>query len=84
MKETTSKATPDVVLPRETKLEVLDDMVVRDLWESRFKHWECLPFVGASGGVLVIWDTKFATKVDSIHGIFSVFVLLDIKGRGQW
>ena len=82
VKDTISKATPDVVLLQETKLEILDDLVVRDVWESRFKGWECLPSVGASGGVLVIWDTRFATKVDSIHGIFFVSVLLDIKGRG--
>ena len=31
---------------------------------------------------MVIWNTRFATKVDSIHGIFSVSILLDIKGRG--
>ena len=84
MKETISKATLDVVLLQETKLETVDDMVVRDIWESRFKGWECLPSVGASGGVLVICDTRFASKVDSIHGIFSMSVLLDIKGRGQW
>ena len=84
VKETTIKAAPDVVLIQETKLKTLDDLVVRDVWESRFKGWECLPSVGALGGVLVIWDNRFATKVDSIHGIFSVFVLLDIRGRGQW
>ena len=83
VKETISKATPDVVLLQETKLEILDDMVVRDIWESRFKGWECLPFVGALGGVLVIWDTRFAMKAYSIHEIFSMSVLLDIKGRGQ-
>ena len=31
VKETISKATPDVVLLQETKLEMLDDMVVRDI-----------------------------------------------------
>ena len=66
---------------QETKLEVLEDLVVRDLWESRFKGWEYLPSVGASGGLLVIWDTRFASKVDSIHGIFSISILLDIQGR---
>ena len=34
--------------------------------------------------MLVIWDTRFVSKVDSIHGIFYVSVLLDIKGSGQW
>ena len=37
MRETIIKASPDVILLQETKLEVLDDLVVRDLWESRFK-----------------------------------------------
>ena len=33
---------------------------------------------------MVIWDTRFASKVDSIHGVFFVSVLLDIQVRGQW
>ena len=70
VKETTIKAAPDVVLIQETKLKTLDDLVVKDFWESRFKGWDSLPSIKASRGVLVIWDTRFTNKVDSIHGIF--------------
>ena len=48
VKETIVKATLDVViLLQENKLETLDDLVVRDIWESRFKDWDCLPYVKA-------------------------------------
>ena len=45
VRETILKASLDIVLLQETKLEILDDLVVRDLWESRFKGCECLPVV---------------------------------------
>lgn len=38
----------------------------------------------ASGGIIIVWDTRFATKVEAIFGSFSVSVLLEVKGRGTW
>lgn len=84
VKEVILKATPDIVMLQETKFECLDTLSIRDIWDSRFKEWECFPSLGASGGMLLIWDTRFASKIDSFHGNFSVSVLLEIKGRGSW
>lgn len=40
--------------------------------------------LGASGGMVVIWDAMVASKIDSDLGSFSVSALLDFKGRYQW
>lgn len=34
--------------------------------------------------MLRVWDTRFASEVDSIHGKFSISVLLDINGKVFW
>ena len=36
---------------QETKLEYIDALLVRELWDSRFKDWE-------------LWETRFAPKVE--------------------
>lgn len=43
-----------------------------------------MPSSGALGGILLVWDTKVATRVDVLVGVFSLFVMLDFKGRVYW
>lgn len=47
-------------------------------------EWIILPSVGASRGILIIWDNRSAYRVDLVEGAFSLSVLLNIKGKGQW
>lgn len=75
---------PDIVMIQETKLEEVDRFLVHGVWDSRFKGWEFMPSVGFSGGLLMAWDTRVATKVDILVGSFSLSVLLDFKDRGCW
>lgn len=53
-----------------------------NVWDNKFKDWECLPLIGLSGCLLVVWDTRVASKVDILVCCFSLSVLLDFKGRG--
>lgn len=75
---------PNIVLLQETKLKEVGAFDIRSIWGVRCKDWIFLPSCGASGGVLIMWDTKFASKVEAIYGSFSVSVLLEVKGRGRW
>ena len=49
---------PDVVMFQETKREVCDRRFVGSVWSVRNKEWAILPACGASGGILIIWDSK--------------------------
>ncbi|RVX17353.1 hypothetical protein CK203_003781 [Vitis vinifera] len=49
---------PDVVMFQETKKEECDRRFVGSVWTARNKDWAALPACGASGGILIIWDTK--------------------------
>lgn len=48
-----------------------------------YKEWAALPHIGAWGGIILIWDMQFATKVELIEGQFTLIVLLDVKGEGK-
>jgi hypothetical protein len=74
---------PDVLMLQETKVEVVDGLLIRSVWDSRHKDWSYLPSVGASGGILVVWDSRVATCLDVIRGSFSLSVFLDFKDRGK-
>lgn len=43
-----------------------------------------LPLIGASGGIIIIWDTRLVSKIEVIHGIFTLSVRVEVKGYGEW
>ena len=47
---------PDVFCIQETKLEVVDDVMCRSLWGSEDVAYSFKPLVGASGGILRMWN----------------------------
>jgi hypothetical protein len=49
---------PDVFCIQETKLEVVDDVLCRSLWGSDDVAYSFKPSVGASGGILTMWNTR--------------------------
>ena len=46
--------------------------VIRNLWRGQHVDWSYLGFYGASGGVLLMWDTRVVNKVEEAIGRFSV------------
>ena len=63
---------PDVVCLQETKMELINRVVIRSLWGGQHVDWFYLGSCGASGGVLVIWDTRVVKKMKEAVGRFSV------------
>lgn len=47
---------------------MVDKFLVQSVWDNWFKDWECLPSLGALGGLLMIWGTRVASKVDVLLG----------------
>ena len=75
VKEIISKVCPEIVMLQETKLESFEDLYLREVWETRHKDYVFLPSSRASGGMVLIWDTIVAKKVDALSGSFSFSVL---------
>ena len=63
---------PDVICLQETKMESITRAVIRSLWRGQHVDWSYLGFCGASGGVLLMWDTWVVNKAEEAVGRFSV------------
>ena len=63
---------PDVVCLQETKMGLINRAVIRSLWGGQHVNWSYLGSCGASGGVLVMWDTRVVNKIEEVVGRFSV------------
>ncbi|XP_050290362.1 uncharacterized protein LOC126728608 [Quercus robur] len=63
---------PNVICFQETKMELITRAVIRSLWRGQHVDWSYLGSCGASGGVLLMWDTQAMNKVEEAVGQFSV------------
>ena len=61
---------PDVVMFQETKRKVCDKRFVGSVWSIRNKEWAALPACRASGGILIIWDSKKMSSEEVVIGFF--------------
>ncbi|KAJ9707046.1 hypothetical protein PVL29_002163 [Vitis rotundifolia] len=67
---------------QETKKEKCDRRFVGSVWTVRDKDWAALPSCGASGGILIIWDSKKLSSKEVVIGSFSISVKFAMGGRG--
>ncbi|RVW74124.1 hypothetical protein CK203_052225 [Vitis vinifera] len=72
---------PDVVMIQETKKEECDRRFVGSVWSARNKDWAALLASGASGGILIIWDSKKLRREEVVLGSFSVSIKFAMDGR---
>ncbi|RVW15154.1 Transposon TX1 uncharacterized 149 kDa protein [Vitis vinifera] len=77
-----STENPDVVMIQETKKVECDKRFVGSVWTIRNKEWAALPACGASGGILIIWDSKKLRSEEVVIGSFLVSVKFALDGYG--
>ncbi|KAF8393922.1 hypothetical protein HHK36_020124 [Tetracentron sinense] len=58
------KIKPNLIAIQETKLEVVNDSVVSEVWDNRQVDWVFVALVGASSEQLVMWDCLVHEKVE--------------------
>lgn len=62
----------DIVYLQETKLKMISRKTVRSLWSNIYVDWVYLASLGASGGVVVMWDRRVVEKVEDYIGRYMV------------
>ncbi|KAG6660252.1 hypothetical protein CIPAW_03G092400 [Carya illinoinensis] len=72
----------NIVCLQETKLSFIDRNIIHSLWGCSFVGCSYLASLGASGGVLLIWDKRVGELVEECIGNYLVPVLLKILGMG--
>ncbi|KAK4559257.1 hypothetical protein RGQ29_008482 [Quercus rubra] len=61
---------------------LINRAVIRSLWGGQHVDWSYLGSCGASGGVLVMWDTRVVNKMEETVERFSVSCLIDLPLQG--
>jgi hypothetical protein len=62
----------DIVCLQESKLDVVDQRLIRSLWGNVYAGWEALPAGNTAGGIILMWDKKVLEKLDVHIGEYSV------------
>ena len=62
----------DIVCLQETKLAGVTPALIRSIWRGKFVDWICLDAIGASGGIILLWDNRVVDKVESAVGSHTV------------
>jgi exonuclease III len=62
----------DVVCLQETKLKVVTQGLVRNLWRCRYVDWISLDSIEASGGILLMWDKRIIERLEEAVGCYSI------------
>ena len=75
---------PDVVMIQETKKVECDRNFVGSIWSVRNKEWAALPACGASGRILIIWDSDKLRSEEVVIGSFLVSVKFALEGYGPF
>ena len=62
----------DVICLQETKLDLVDQKIIRSLWGNMYVGWEALNAVHTAGGIILMWDKRMLEKIDVRIGEYSV------------
>ena len=62
----------NVVCFQETKMGLINRAVIHSLWGGQYVDWSYLGSCGASGGVLVMWNTRLVNKMEEVVGRFLI------------
>ncbi|XP_024628654.1 DNA-(apurinic or apyrimidinic site) endonuclease-like [Medicago truncatula] len=68
VKELVKEKAPFVLCIQETKLQLIDDFVCTSIWGPMCHDYSFSPSVGASGGLVTIWDTAEVEVWTSCRG----------------
>ena len=75
----------DLVCLQETKVQEMNHVMARSLGVGRFLNWKDLNAEGSAGSILLLWDKRRISMVDSVVGSFSVSCLFRMAEDGyQW
>ena len=66
-----------LTLLQETRLKEIDDSVIRETWGRKNVHWLAADVDGSSGGILILWDTRFIYVEKCWVDLFSVSILVE-------
>lgn len=83
IKDTISSAECDIVCLQETKRQSFDQLFLRNFCPPGFDAFEILPSIGASGGIITAWRSRFFSGKLFHQNNFAITVKLTAKHNGD-
>ncbi|XP_022862145.1 uncharacterized protein LOC111382408 [Olea europaea var. sylvestris] len=75
----------DLVCLQETKVEDVSRDIVSSLWGGQHVGYQFLGSSGASGGILIVWDTRVFDMEEVSEGLFSLSISFrNIEDSFRW
>ncbi|GKU99946.1 hypothetical protein SLEP1_g12720 [Rubroshorea leprosula] len=68
VRELVIKHRVEVLFLKETKMEIVDRKLCRKLWDADNMEWVAKSAAGASGGLIIIWNSDIIKKMDVFEG----------------
>ena len=66
-------------------MEVINSVIIKSMWSSRDIGWEFVESLGASGGILTMWDSSIISVIQVIKGRFSLSIkYLSLSNQIFW
>lgn len=87
IKEMLVSKSADIVILQETKKVEVDRKLVGSIWGAKFKNWVSIPSTGRSGragGILIMWNTKIVSVLESVVGDFTVSIKIEGCNDQHW
>ena len=50
----------------------MNQAFINSLWRGRHVDWACHNSIRASGGIILMWDTRVVEKLEEAVGMFSI------------
>jgi hypothetical protein len=75
----------DIVCFQETKMKNPSSGFVKNLWGCPYADWCHVDARGASGGILIMWDRRAVTRVDTCMGRFvGACLFKNVEDGAEW
>ena len=74
VKRSLKRLNPELVLIQETKKDIIDMVLVKELWCSKDIGWSFVDAIGRSGGILTMWDESKISVIEVLKGGYSLTV----------
>lgn len=85
VKEVIRKHKPRIVMLQKTKNQHMSDRVVKEIWGGSHLKWLRLDAVGATSGVILLWDIRQISVASMWKGVFSVSAVVeDLVAKFRW
>lgn len=85
VKRSIKRLNPNLVLIQETKKDIIDLVLVKELWSYKDIGWSFVEAIGRSGGILTMWDESKISVAQVLKGGYSLTVkCLTINKKSFW